>query len=249
MNPRGPINAVAPPGPGNSLSAAQGQVPPTPNQQGGILATTIPPGSTVPQQIQGSFFYVIASSAGISVRPKGGSFNTYQPGTGYRLPKQANPAGAALPPIDGSFSMIEIANPNAFSGFVCAFHRLRRIHRQSPYFGGERRTAYNEGYIFADAGTPGPIPILDVSGEAFADQNGETWLAVNRITFYVDNLSTSSNLLLQNSASDGTSCGIIFPATTRTFPVSGDFTLKTGAGDVQAGVIEIYNAISPSIPL
>lgn len=249
MNPRGPINAVAPPGPGNSLSAAQGQVPPTPNQQGGILATTIPPGSTVPQQIQGSFFYVIASSAGISVRPKGGSFNTYQPGTGYRLPKQANPAGAALPPIDGSFSMIEIANPNAFPVSFALFIGFGEFIDNRLILEGNVVQPIMKVTYSPTPATPGPIPIIDVSGEAFADQNGETWLAVNRITFYVDNLSTSSNLLLQNSASDGTSCGIIFPATTRTFPVSGDFTLKTGAGDVQAGVIEIYNAISPSIPL
>jgi hypothetical protein len=229
---------VAPPGPGNTTAgAAQGGVQNVPGQQGGILAITIPAGQTIPQLIQGSFFYVIAASAGILVRPKGGSFNTYQPGTGYRLPG------------DQSFSSLEIENPNAFPVSFAMFIGFGEFI--------DNRLILQQGVQYpvmkvTYSGVPevaGPIAITDVSGSAFTDQNGKSWLAISRICFYVDNLSTSANLILQDSASDGNNCGTIFPATTRTFPVSGNFTLKTGAAPVAACVIEVYNAIAPAIPL
>lgn len=228
---------VPPPGPGNTQSNAQGQVPTTPNQQGGILNTVVPAGQTVPYQIQGTFFYNITCSGQFSIRPKGGSFNVYQPGTGYRLPQ------------DQSFALIEIKNDNAFPVALALFIGFgefidNRLILEGSIVQPVMRVTYD-----AAAPAVGPIVINDISGEAFLDQNGVTWLAINRVCIYVDNLSTSSNLLLLDAAAGAKSCGIVFPATTRTFPFSGDFSLKTGSAPVNAGVIELYNAIAPNIPL
>jgi hypothetical protein len=231
------VITVPPPGPGNATNNAQGQVSPTPNQQGGVLATSIPANTTVPQQIQGNSFYVIAASGTISVRPRGGQFVVYQPGTGYRLP------------ADTSFANLEIQNNNAFPVSFALFIGFGEFI--------DNRLILESGIVFpvmkvTYSPTPpavGPIVIDDISGQAFVDQNGAPWLAINRIAFIVDNLSTASNLILQNAAADGTDCGTVFPATARTFPLSGDFTLKTGAGTVNGAVQEYYNAISPNIPL
>lgn len=227
----------------NRTNSSGGQTAPTPNQQGGILAITIPAGGTRPSSIPGCFFYVIAASGPVEIRPSGGDFNTFQPGTGYQLPN--GPAG-----IPYSFQLLELFNPNTespvsvavFVGFGTFIDN--RLILESGVVQPVMKVTYS-----GVPAVPGPILIEDISGQAFSDQNGIQWLAIQRICFYVDNLNTAGNLIVQNAASDGQNCGTVFPATVRTFPVSGDFTLDEGGGNVSACVTEIYNAVLPNIPL
>ncbi len=232
------MRGVVPPvGPGNTSSNAQGQVPPTPNQQGGILSITVPAGATVPYQLQGTFFYNIASSGSFSIRPAGGSFNVYRPGTGYRLP------------ANQSFAFIEIKNDNSFPVALAMFIGFGEFIDNRLILEGSVVQQILKVTYSPTPAVAGPIAIDDISGQPFTDQNGTTWLAIGRVAFYVDNLSLSSNLLIQNDVSSGVVCGIVFPVTTRTVAAAGDFTLKNGLAAVQAAVVEIYNAIEPNIPL
>lgn len=253
-NPRTPQNAgaIVAPAAGNSQSSTGAQVQATANQLAGSIAMSIPANSTLPQSIQGSFFYVQAASAAIEIKAGGSDFNVYAPGTGYRMPKIPNPAVPGAE-IQSSFSLLQIKNPNDFPVAFAIF----------VGFGDfiDNRLILQQGIIFpvmkvTYAGVPpaiGPIAIDDISGLEFQDQNGTDWLALNRVVFYVDNISNSSNLLLLDENSDATgvsaNCGTIFPSTTRTFPVSGDFSLDNGGATIPACVIEIYNAIQPNIPL
>jgi hypothetical protein len=210
--------------------------------KGGVrVGTTInsylAPGATSQYPVAGDRFYVRASSAAINIRPTNDSFDQYTPGTG----KVVDPSNL--------FRMIEVMNPSAnpvsFSIFVgfgdFIDHRL--IIEQDTV---------SQIQVPVYSPTPpaaGPINIPDLSGGVITDQNGVQWLALSRVAFYVDNLDTVSNLVLQNSDSDGTSQGIIFPATTRTFLGAGDFTLKNGSATINAGVQALYSAIVPTFPV
>jgi hypothetical protein len=252
-NPR-PMNGggVVTPAAGNAQSSSGAQVQATANQLAGSIAMSIPANSTLPQSIQGSFFYIQAASAAIEVKVGGSDFNVYAPGTGYRMPKIPNPSVPGAE-IQSSFALMQIRNPNDFPVAFAIF----------VGFGDfiDNRLILQQGIVFpvmkvTYTGVPpavGPIPIDDISGLEFQDQNGVDWLALNRVCFYVDNNSNSSPLLLLDEDSDVTgasaNCGTIFPSTTRTFPVSGDFSLDNGGSTIPACVIEIYNAIAPNIPL
>jgi hypothetical protein len=235
---------VAAPGPGNTgAHAAQGQVSPTPNQQGGILSTIIPAGATVPQQLQGSFFYVIAASGAVNVRPKGGSFNGYQPGTGYKMPLDDKG-------LTTSFSMLEIQNPGTADVAVAMFIGFGGfIDNRLILEGGVVQPICNP--TNPDPGTVGPILIPDISGESFSDQNGEEWLAVNRIAIIVSNFNAAGGTTynLQDFAGTGKVVAAIFPQTSLYFAASGGFSIKAGASLINCSVVEIYNALSPTIPL
>lgn len=253
-NPRtiasnGSTKAVGPVNDGNRVSTVGAQVQPTPNQLAGSFANTIPANSTIPVSIQGSFFYMQACSAPVQIKAGGSDFEVYAPGTGYKMPDQPQPDGTKIP---GSFSLIQVRNPNNFPVAFAVFIGF------GEYI--DNRVILQQGLQFpimkvTYSGTPavaGPILIPDISGQAFNDENGVTWLAISRTVLYIDNLSTVSNLTLLNSTSaviNPGNCGTIFPSTTRTFPVSGGFSLNPGGGPVQACVIEIYNAITPNIPL
>jgi hypothetical protein len=195
------------------------------------IQTTIGAGLTTQFPAAGQSFYLRAASGPLNIRAKGDAFDSYTPGTG----SQADP--------DNLFDLVEVQNPSAFPVAFSLWVGFGNFI--------DRRLILETGVIFpvtkiTYSPTPpvaGPILIPDISGQSFQDQDGNHWVALSRLYFYVDNLDTANNLVVQNFASSGVSAGIVFPATTRTFVSAGNFSLKNGLAAINAGVQEIYNAL------
>jgi hypothetical protein len=188
----------------------------------GVVAS----GKTVQFPAAGKSFYLLATSAPIQIRPSNGAWDTYYQGTGLS--------------VDDSnlFPMVEVQNPGtnpvAFSLWV-GFGDY--IDRRLIVSAGTSMPVWYQTYSNPPLG--GPVSITDLSGGPFQDLNGGAWLAIQRLAFYVDNAS-NSNVLAQNAAGSHVA-GIVFPGTTRTFPVSGNFFIPGGSLNIE--VAELYSAI------
>jgi hypothetical protein len=200
-----------------------------------VLSTAISAGGSVPYTIEGESFYMVAASAALNIRPAGGAWNPFVPGTGLKIPG------------GGMFKFIEVQNPNnypvSFSLFVGFGEYIdKRLISNSSFYFPTTRICYSPTPPVA-----GPINIPDLSGGAFYDLNGVQWLALYRIAAYFDNLDLNDNYIIQNAASSGAIAGTVFPQTTRTLASSGNFSLLNGAGIVNCAVQELYMSIAPTI--
>lgn len=194
----------------------------------------VPAGGTLEVPAAGTQFYLIFSTAALNIRPSGGVFSPYQQGTGLQL-VEAN-----------AFNLIEVQNLNAgpvvfqlFIGFD-QFIDNRLVLDQSL-----TPTVAYPTYPVASAGTA--VAINDLSTLSFTDINGKKWFAIQRLSIIVCNPDTGVTLNLQKSAaatSNGPSIAVIYPQTSLNLPVSGNYSLSTGGGAINAIVSELYQAIA-----
>ncbi len=192
----------------------------------------IPANAGVPISVSGSFFYVTVATATIDIRPGGGAFNPYTPGTGLNV-------GAG-----NEFGLLEVKNNNAFPVAFQLFVGFDGFidNRVIIATGGAQPVGYPTYSVQSSAST---INIVDLSGQPFADINGGLWYAVNRISLTVCNADTGVSLLLQKASatsSSDASIAFIQPNTSYREQLVGNFRIRSG-GSINAIVNEIYSAI------
>jgi hypothetical protein len=220
----------------NRLSSSGDSAPTTSGQSAKVIATTIAAGVTIPFAAAGTNFYFAASSASLQVRQAGGEFIDYVQGTGYN--KRNN----------GAFASIEVKNTNSFPVAFQMFvgfdefidKRIFNVNTTTP------NVAYPTYSIPLGAVA---VAITDLSGQGFFDIDGNPWLALSRIAIVISNLDTANTLLVQKEGSviqNGPAIAAVFPLTSWIEPLSGDFSLNIGGGNINALVHEIYQAIPPS---
>lgn len=198
-----------------------------------FISNVIPANETLPVPVAGMFFYVTAASAPIEIRPSGGIFNSYAPGTGLELDEV------------NTFSRLDIRNNNAFPVAFQVFIGFdkyidkRLIYAQSSLFNVAKPT-------YPTTNASATVAITDVSGQIFTDINGKQWYAVQRDSIIISNTDAGVTLLLQKAGSiiaNGPAIAAIYGATTLRLDVQGDYSLSTGGGNINAIVSEIYLAI------
>lgn len=193
----------------------------------------VPAGETLPLPVAGTQFYITALTATVSIRPRGGVFNEYEVGTGLQL-QEIN-----------AFDLLEIRNDNAFPVVYQIFVGFDQfIDKRLILDLVSQPAVVNPTYPIANAAAV--VNIEDKTGQAITDINGGTWWALARIAICVFNTDTGVTLLLHlasaTSASDP-AVAAIPPATALNFPVTGDYRLTTGGGNINAIVSEIYQCI------
>jgi len=198
-----------------------------------VLRNIVPAGGTIQYPVTGNTFYVLFASATLNIKPGTGSSNPYETGTGL-----------AAPEIN-SFGSLQISNPSAspvvfeiFVGFD-GFIDNRLIVANT----GLRQVAYP---TYPVASAAASVAINDLSGTPITDINGNNWYAAQRLAIIVCNPDPGVTLLLQeagSSVSNGPAIAVIYPLTSLNYPVSGNYSLSVGGGNINAIVSEIYNAI------
>lgn len=193
----------------------------------------VPASGTVPVPAAGTQFYVTVATAEISVRPSGGVFNPYAQGTGLQL-EEIN-----------AFELLEVKNENAFPVVFQLFVGFDQYidNRLILNITGQKvvmRPTYDT------ASTAAIVDIDDISGQPFTDINGNNFYAMAREAIYVFNPDAGVTLLLQKAGSvvsNGPAVAIIYPLTTLRLPVSGNYRLNVGGGNINAIVSEGYEAL------
>lgn len=220
--------------PATNVVNTQGAALPTKkNRTSLFINASIPAGATVPFAATGTQFYVLAASAAVNIRPSKGSFNLYNIGQGLDLDET------------NAFSSLEVqnttANPVAVSIFVgfdsFIDNTLILNNATNP------SVAYP---TYPTANAAATINIVDLSGTEFTDINGKKWIAVNRVAILIFNLDTGTTYLVQKSGSavsNGPAIAVSYPSTAIRLDITGNYTMATGGGNINAIVSEIYNAI------
>lgn len=185
------------------------------------------------QSCTGTQFYVLYTSAAISVRPSKGSYNSYLIGQGLQLDDE------------NAFTTLEFQNTTANPIVVSVFVGWQEFIDKTLIISQTTNPqVVNPTYPTASAAAFVDIP--DLSGATFTDINGKKWIAINRVAIQIFNTDTGSTYLVQvfgSRVANGKAIAAVFPQTAVRLDVSGGYTLATGGGNVNVIVSEIYNAI------
>ena len=170
----------------------------------------------------------------MSIRPSNGTFNSYYVGTGARTD-----------PLN-SFSMLEIANNNAFSitlslwvGFG-EYVDNRNVQITDLFYPVVFPT-----YPKASALTNLLVP--DLSGSAITDINGTVWLALNRLTLQITNFDTVNSMPIGDTANTAGAILACLPNTSLILAISGNYRITLGSTALNCLVSETYNCIRPTL--
>lgn len=189
-------------------------------------------GGIMQAQVPGTTFYIAYSSAPLNIRPSGGSFNTYDVGTGLKFEK--------------GFVLLEIQNPTTnpvlfqiFVGFdEFIDNRVILSQQQFPLVTFP---------TYPTANAAASIAFNDLSKTKFTDINGNQWYAVAREAIYVFNIDAGVTYLLQKkgaNTSSGPAVGAVYPTTSLRFATAGDYAIATGGGNINVIASEIYFALA-----
>lgn len=197
------------------------------------ITTSIGAGQTTQFPAAGQRFYLRAASAPLQIRAKGDAFDTYTPGTG----NSADPGNL--------FDLIEVQNtspyPISFSLWVGFGNFI------------DHRLILETGVIFPVVFPTWPTPnvaallqIPDLTGQAFQDINGGSWVALSRVALNISNVDLATTATIQEYGSPVVGTGIlaVFPQTSISLPIAGNYSLRIGSGNVNCIVSEIYNALA-----
>lgn len=228
-------NFVPPPvAGGNNRVNTQGvPLPDKRNRTSNTFNQTVAPGQVLPIPCTGTQFYVLFTSAPISIRPSRGTFNAYNTGQGLRLDDET------------AFNQIELQNTTANTIVVSVFVGYQDFIDQTLII----NNVTNPNVVFPTYPTPSiaaTININDLSGTQFTDINAKKWYAISRVAILIFNTDSGSTYLVQKSGSavsNGPAIGAVFPLTAIRLDVSGNYTMATGGGNINVVVSEIYNAI------
>lgn len=221
---------------GSNRINSQGNVKPYTDigQTSRVLATSIAAGQTIPFAVSGTEFYLSAASNAVQIRQSGGEFTSYVQGTGLQ--------------VNRGFDSLEIFNPNSFpvsfqlfvgfDGFID--HRIFNVSSTTP------NVAFP---TYSLPLTAVAVGITDLSGQGFFDIDGNPWLALFRQAIVISNVDPSATILVQAQdalTQNGPAIAAVFPMTSWIEPLSGNFSLNVGGGNINALVHEIYQSIPPS---
>lgn len=202
-----------------------------------FIRNIIPAGQTVPFPAAGTMFYVTQATAPFEIKPSGGSFNSYDIGTGLELA-----------PVN-AFEQLQIRNPSAFPIVFELFIGFDGFIDNRVIISQTTLTQISFP-TYPTASAAAAVAINDLVGQKIADINGNQWYAMGRVAIIVSNLDPGVTLLLQRAGSavaNGPAVCAIFPVTSLNLPVSGDYSLSVGGGNINAIVSEIYNAIPATL--
>jgi hypothetical protein len=226
-----PLNSVAT---GSNRLNATDQIIGSPiNRTSQKITGVLPAGGVMPINVPGKTFYLSYASNPLLIRPyPGGSFNSYDVGTGIKL--------------EHGFTRLDIQNPlvipvlfQVFIGFD-EFIDNRVILAQSQF----PLVAYP---TYPTANAAATITITDRSKQAFNDINGNSWYAVSREAIYLYNIDAGTTYLLQKAGantSSGPAIGAVYPTTSLRKAVSGNYVIATGGGNINMIVSELYYSIA-----
>jgi hypothetical protein len=226
-------NSTNRPGRGNGATATPGYVAPVgPNRSSQVITTIIPANGSIPVFQAGKEFYLSLATAAVDIIPNKGPTSRYTQGTGLI--------------VDDSnlFNQLQVSNPNSFSVVISLF----------VGFGGyvdNRTTLFNPLIsnvivpTYPTAASLGTVPILDKTGTAIVDINGNNFLALARNGIYVSNIDLASVYNICDHATGLLVALAVQPQTEIVFPASGDLQISVPAGTVNAIVSEIYSAVRP----
>lgn len=199
-----------------------------------IVNTIVPASTTLPISQAGEAFYIIAASGPVQVRPSNGAFNTYYTGTGIRADANAN------------FDMLEVRNSTAHSITISIWVGF------GEYV--DNRVILVSDLFFSVIYPTYPVPnaasnilIPDRSGSAILDINGNSWLALNRISLQITNFDTANAMPIKDTANAVGSVLACLPNTSLIMSMSGDYRITIGATALNCIVSETYNAIQPTL--
>lgn len=217
----------------NIVNTQGAALPDKKNRTSLFINASIPAGGTLPFAATGTQFYVLVTSAPISIRPSKGSFNSYNVGQGLQLDEV------------NAFSSIEVKNETANAIAVSIFVGFDSFIDNTLIL----NNASNPAVAYPTYPTPNAaatININDLSGTSFTDINGKKWIAVNRVAILIFNTDTGSTYLVQKSGSaisNGPAIASVFAQTAVRLDVTGNYTMATGGANINVIVSEIYNAI------
>lgn len=236
VNPRKPLMPIPPSivSVANNTVNTQGRPPATPKNRTSIFVSNIiQPGETIPLSCAGNTFYVTVATAELQIRPSGGAFNGYVVGTGLDLD------------LSNSFEILEIRNENAFAVVFQIFVGFDRYIDKRLYLDTTNLPqVVNPTHPIPNISATIPIP--DLSAQVITDINGQQWYAISRVAIVIANVDAGVTLLVQkfgSVVSNGPAIGAVFPLTSWQLPVSGDYQLSVGGGNVNAIVSEIYQCL------
>lgn len=222
---------------GNNRVSSQGQLSSvTVGQASRIIATSIAANTTIPFAVAGTQFYLAAASAAVLVRQHGGEFVSYVQGTGLQV-KQGK-----------AFDAIEVSNPHAYPIAIQLFVGFDGFI-DNRVFNNSLTTPAIAFPTYKQASSAPAVAITDLSGQGFFDVNGVAWLALSRIAIVISNLDTGVTVLVQKSGAvtaNGDAIAAVFPLTSWQEPLSGNYSLNVGGGNINCLVHEIYQAITPT---
>lgn len=222
----------------NRVNTSGAALPDKRNRVSNVYNVTVPaavngvPG-VLPQVCTGTQFYVLYTSAPINIRPSKGSYNTYNIGQGLQLDNE------------NAFSQVEFQNPTANPVVVSLFVGWQEFIDRTLILNNVTNPAVVYP-TYPASGAAATININDLSGTTFTDINGKKWVAISRVAILIFNLDTGATYLVQkagSAVSNGPAVGVSYPSTAIRLDITGNYTMATGGGNINAIVSEIYNAI------
>jgi hypothetical protein len=212
----------------------------------GIIAA----GATLPVSLHGTMFYLTVATLPLFIRPTGQSpWSQFQPGTGTETPSQFN----ILEIYNGNTVPVTFEVVAGFAPFID--HRLLP-NLQAP---NVVVTA-----VWTGSGQAWDTILLDKSGTQITDLNGNSWIAVQRVSLSMQETTLAippdyPSLVLSGAAGqDGGQLMQVVSSTDGINPptvlvVSGNFTIHAsiplpGGPNVlgaTVSVLEIYSALAP----
>lgn len=134
---------------------------------------------TVTVSLAGTFFYIEAASGPVFVRPPGGVYTLYYPGTGTN--------------VVGGFASLAIYNPTA-NGITClmvAGSSGAGDFIDKRLVGNTQVPLIINQPTFSQVGSNYVAAIPDLTGLEFTDPGGNQWLAIARVSVTVQALSAA----------------------------------------------------------
>lgn len=213
---------------------------PTPEaQQGGrLINAPILPGQVYRAVARGTQAYLVTATNSVNMRPEGGDFVQYSQGTGINTVKP--------------FNIVEIQNFNSVPVVISIWIGFDSFIDNRLII----TTASNPNIVFPTYSDPlsaDYVNIVDLTGGAFEDGNGNTWLALYRIAILIFNLDAGDTFFLRTFSPTGATTGLPVAAVPPAplplrLDFSGNYTYNTGGGPVNAIISEIYSAIPATTP-
>jgi hypothetical protein len=218
---------------GNNRVSTQGRAPSNRDGRGSVrVANIIGANGFLKIPSQGTQFYFRTLTAPILVKETGGVFSTYAQGEGLNVV------------VENAFDLVELKNPNNFPVVFELFIGFGGFIDNKLIF------AWNNvpNVAFPTQPTAGAtnINIVDKSGTAIQDVNGNKFYALQRLAIVVSNIDAGNTYLIQKLGSvapNGPAIAAVFPTTSIRLDVGGDYCMNVGGGAINVIVSEIYAAI------
>jgi hypothetical protein len=202
---------------------------------GQVSNLAIAAGTSQQLNIDGTNCYLLLATSPVNMRARDKvsvqAYSSYTQGTGFEA---------------SEFTSVDIQNLNTFDVVVSVWiGRSAFIDKRLILANQETPNVANPTYPDPGSAPATNVDIDDLSGQPFTDIDGNKWLALYRVMILISNLDSGVVLLVQKSGGTGASPAILAvqPLTDRAIPVSGNYTVNNGGGNLNCIVSEIYAAI------